>query len=401
MQTAFVGIDVGKAGLVVATTYELNDRNEIIPPHFLSLSEPSWWQKLLELCPRGSVVVLEPTGWHYSAAIVKLLADYGCRPYYVDHNAASDARRYIPRAGFKSDVNDARALCQIARLIAAGDEVNGVHSANPEHLAVGLQLRTLVSAYERATKDSTRAKNRLQQLAHAISPILAHNFEHYLRFVSRGAAQPSEMRRLAAQIEQGQVSLGRGRLNKSAIDLAASLPPNLQEHPIATVLQFEVDVLNAARERAGLIQQQIKAIVSEPPLDWLTELWMTVPMAGVLDVAKVHAANYGQSEYLTFSQFKANLSSFPATVKQSGGQTIVRATYKGYKPAKIALTLWTLRLCKTDNPVSRKFKQVARRGDNLSQRGKPKTFAIARAKLVEILYSIMTNRRPYFNGVSD
>ena len=37
MQTAFVGIDVGKAGLVVATTYELNDRNEIIPPHNLSL----------------------------------------------------------------------------------------------------------------------------------------------------------------------------------------------------------------------------------------------------------------------------------------------------------------------------------------------------------------------------
>ncbi|MFN7210564.1 MAG: hypothetical protein ACK4P1_09260, partial [Aggregatilineales bacterium] len=92
MTTAFVGIDVGKAELVVATTYELDARNEIIPPHCLSLSDPSRWQKLLELCPAGCVVVCEPTGWHYSAAVVKLLADYGCRPYYADHNAASDAR---------------------------------------------------------------------------------------------------------------------------------------------------------------------------------------------------------------------------------------------------------------------------------------------------------------------
>ncbi|MDW8298895.1 MAG: hypothetical protein RML95_06120 [Anaerolineae bacterium] len=56
---------------------------KVIAPHYISLSDPSWWQALLALCLPDSIVVCEPTDWHYSTAIVKLLANSGCKPYYA------------------------------------------------------------------------------------------------------------------------------------------------------------------------------------------------------------------------------------------------------------------------------------------------------------------------------
>jgi hypothetical protein len=77
----------------------------------------------------------------------------------------------------------------------------------------------------------------------------------------------------------------------------------------------------------------------------------------------------------------------------------VRATWKGYKPAKIALTLWTLRLLKSDNPIRRKYElAVARQAVNSN--GKSKAIAIARSKLLEILHSIMRTGRPYYDKES-
>ena len=393
-----VGIDISANALTVAITYVLDQRGNPIPPYHLDLDE-LWWQRLLDLCTPRGVIICEPTGWHYSAPVVQLLHDYGCEVYYADHYAANDIRRLVPKCGHKSDDNDARALCFIAHAVAHKQPIAGVHRADPARLAVGLQLRTLVSAYDRATKDGARAKNRLRQLAHCISPILADRIDTYLELVKRGYAQPSAIRALAQDIEDGKVSFGRGRRNPTIVALAKRLPPNLGEHPLAAVLEFEVNALAAATDRAAFIQQQIKAIVSAPPLARLTELWSSVPSSSLLDIAKIHAANYGQADRLTYQQFRSNCASTPHTHKQSGDVEIVRATWKGYKPAKIALTLWTLRLLKSDNPIRRKYElAVARQAVNSN--GKSKAIAIARSKLLEILHSIMRTGRPYYDKES-
>ena len=119
----------------------------------------------------------------------------------------------------------------------------------------------------------------------------------------------------------------------------------------------------------------------------------------MLDIAKVHAANYGQSDRLTYQQFRTNCSSTPHTHKQSGDVEIVRATWKGYKPAKIALTLWTVRLLKSNNPIARKYHDAVNR-QAVNSQGKSKALAIARSKLLEIMYSIMRTGRPYYDKES-
>lgn len=391
-----IGIDIGSGTIHVATTYDLDHEGKPIPPHVLDISTNTWWQELLTLCAPNSIAVCEPTGWHYSAAIVQLLHDAGVHTYYADHNAAHDARRFVKKANHKSDANDARALCLIAHHINGTEQPSGVTAADPTRLSASIQLRTLIRAYERATKDKTRATNRLRQLAHAIYPTLGIRLEIYLTCIRHGATHPEEIRQLAQNIEEGKFSFGKGKNNSHIKDLAASLPPNLSRHRIAEVLGMEVSVLEAAQQRAAVIQQHIKDLIQQPPLDRLTALWQTVPAPSLIDIAKLHAANYGNSEYLTLAQFKANLGSFPATIKQSGNEEFIAATYKGYKPAKIALTLWTLRLCKTDNPVSRKFKAAQQRRA-VNQKGKSKAQAIARGKLIEILHSIARTERPYFD----
>jgi hypothetical protein len=393
-----VGIDISASALTVAVTYELDRRGEVIPPYHIDF-KGLWWQRLLELCTPRGIVVCEPTGWHYSAPVVKLLHDYGCEVYYADHYAASDVRRLVPKCGHKSDTHDARALCFLAHSIGGNVPISGVHRADPDRLALGLQLRTLVSAYDRATKDSTRAKNRLRQLAHAISPIFAESLDTYLELVKRGYAQPNAIRAVAQDIADGKLSLGRGRRNQTIVAFAQQIPPNIGEHPLASVMEFEVEALQSAASRAAFIQEQVKALITTPPLAALTELWLTVPSAGLLDIARVHAANYGQSDRLTFAQFRTNCASTPHTHKQSGDLEIVRATWKGYKPAKIALTLWTIRLLKGNNPIARKYRDAVNR-QAVNSQGKSKALAIARSKLLEILHSMVRTGRPYYDKES-
>jgi len=87
-----VGIDISAKTLTVAVTYDLDKRGDPIPPYHIDL-DGLWWQRL-PCMPRG-IVVCEPTGWHYSAPVVKLLHDHSCEVYYADHYAANDVRRLV------------------------------------------------------------------------------------------------------------------------------------------------------------------------------------------------------------------------------------------------------------------------------------------------------------------
>lgn len=378
-QRICAGIDIGKEAISVALGYQSRSRITEI-----RLKDSTWHKKLRELIPPGSIATLEPSGWYYAAPIVTCLYEHDVEIYLVQGEITA-ALRKSKIGGIKNDKSDARALAFAAHQIAEKEEMRGIHPINPEDLADALALRALVRAYDRADRETTRATNRLHQICHSVAPILSQHLETYLKLVEIGIVHPHQIREAA---QAGNVLPRRQRQVEA---IAEGLPEYLIENPMATIIQHELKAKRVHSERKAELAEIIKETLKSPTFKRLTELWQTVPYAGIMDIAKIHAATYGVAHLLTLGQMKANCGSYPE-IRASGNTERVRATKRGFRPAKIALQLWLRRMqmAKLINPITVAFERAKARHSKQAT-------AIARAKLIEILWVIARDGKPFYN----
>lgn len=342
------------------------------------------------------IAALEPTGWHYAAPVIGALTHAGVRVLLVDH-AVTGKQRDLKVAGIKTD---AKALCYIAadHLI---EPYKHVREIEPDRIAAAMALRMLIHGYNRADKERTRAINRMKQLAHSIAPVLAQSFTVYIRALAEGAANPDELRRLAAYCQGIDADIADHRATLpypeqfNRADWRAKLYalidalPSWANSPLAAeALLEEYRAYEIASERKAALTARLEQAAYAPPFARVTDAWMTVPGASLARCAVLHSAARGVADQMTPDQFKASVGTFPRR-EQSGAFTRSAAGRSGLRAAERELHLWTMILIKDgDNAVAETFARHKASGDKFAM-------SKAKAKLAVLLSAIARSGAPY------
>ncbi len=95
------------------------------------VAQPNWKRILANLCRPGTVIVAEPTGWHYLVPVANAIQRRTqARLYLVDHQISGKIRQ-AHISSQKTDQTDARALALIAQHIRERKAVRGVSHHAP------------------------------------------------------------------------------------------------------------------------------------------------------------------------------------------------------------------------------------------------------------------------------
>lgn len=375
------------------------------PPAKISLKDADWQSQLVEIVPPGASVALEPTGWAYSAPIIRALEHIGATVHMVEHSTTGYVRK-AQVASAKTDQTDAHALRKIA---LTPTEYRGISRTDERLTTRNVRLRLLVHAYMRADKERTRARNRMRQLAHSIHPRLGLSFDTYLRAAISGHITPDELHVLVGQIEAYKVASRRdrsgisvpekykdGRLSRRLVALVAVLPPWASAEGIRDLIAREVrNYRYFSKQRRDVRRDLYDLIKNDREWADLAGLWMTLPGANLGWIGAIISATHGQVRNLRPERFRAAVGVHPK-ISQSGEDTESIAGRPGFKRAKAALYLWTMILISqhenktkpTLNPIGACFAAHKARGHKGA-------FFAARAKLANILHGIARTGQPY------
>ena len=381
-----IGLDVGRAG------FHISIPTPGMPPatwavwYFDYQQNPDWYITLTGLCRPGTVIVAEPTGWHYLSPIANVIQRATkARLYLVDHQISGKVRA-AHVSSQKTDQTDARALALIAQDIRERKPVRGVSYHDQELENYVIHLRLLVNSHARTTVEAARLKNRMRQLAHGMFPSLSEG-TMWFTCLKYGKASPSQIRAwLSGERPTDITPTNWVRLQK----FGALLPEYEITSEIVAATALELyERLATLQESVTRLEAQVEQIVTNYPFDVITRRWMTVPYANPMYIAPLHVATHGKADQMETEQFKACLGAFPQ-VKSSGLTHQSRAHKKGYRPAMNTLFLWTLSLVRStapDNPIKSYFAGGEKQGG--------KKFTAARSKLARILAAVARSENGY------
>jgi transposase len=123
----------------------------------------------LSVDPADFLVLLEPTGGSYGLSLVLFLLGKGYRVLQVDNRTVKEYREKVFGLETKTDDVDARLM---ARMGFLHEMVGEEFSIQPVYLVDGdaAALRVMVRDLEKLTREITRRRNQLQQIAAATFP---------------------------------------------------------------------------------------------------------------------------------------------------------------------------------------------------------------------------------------
>jgi hypothetical protein len=379
--TNALGIDVGKSGFHLAIA------NPAIKPHkwevfTFTYTDLNWRRNLAEVSA-DSIVTLEPTGWHYSAPIINVLLSSGAMIYRTSHKVTRFIREaYI--AANKTDAMDARALAYISlQLKVDPTSVRSTYRYDTD-LEVALQdLRNALNAHRRVTKQSTRLTNQLHQFAHSIDPLLSRKLDTYMKAVEYDAITPSELKEFALIMDTDFKNI-HGTARKHIRIIADNLPTIEVPTSTARAIQSAAQELREAAQAEEAILAEISAILNTDAFEETTRRLLTIPRAGLVQVATVITACHGSLQLLDRDELRAALGCRPS-LQQSGDKSEGQAV-RNNKPAKTAIRLWTMGLINHgDNPIAHYFHSTQSK----------RAMNAAMGKLVKIIHAVANDPRGY------
>ena len=360
----------------------------------IPMNEGEWWNELAYHLPQASVVGIEPTGRHYSAPIVNVLHLLRCVVYQVDHQTTKRYRQAHVSLN-KDDALDAYSIALLTSDYHANRNVRGVRRLYPQSELLTTALRTLIQAHRRAAKELRRVENRVKQMAYHMWPSLADKFDAYLRAVSVGAVTPAQIVELARNLptvkkSERPAAYSHGASRNALYRLAATIPDGVTAPPLfQRIIVRELANIQHAQQAIAELDEELEALIHVEELETVTAAWLTVPGAGTLAVATLHAACHASAIQMSGDQLRGALGFYPQNFN-SGAVKIANQPMRGYKPARGAIHLWTVQLLKENNqpnPVAEAFHRAKTNGSQYA-------LAAARGRLVRILAGIARSGQP-------
>jgi hypothetical protein len=373
-----LGIDLGKANLHVS--YPVPDKKpERWPVVVIDYKDPNWLEQLLALIAPNAVIVCEPTGFHLMSPVAQAVRLWTSATLYLIQHAETGKVRDLYVSATKTDRMDSRALAFAATEITRG-VIRNIRPFDQDAERGAQTLRLYLNAHQRLTKINTRYLNQLDALAFSLWPLLSQKKSTWLNAVALGAIDCLQIKHLADNPPPGT----SGNIMRFISQLAEQLPA-LEGDPATIAAIYDLSrQLRALEPQEAHNLGVIHDLIRQPPFLEVTTAWLTVPSAGLTDLAALHVVMRGQPHFFTADQFRAVCGCSPKH-RSSGHRSTSRDDQAYYRPAKAALHLWTMRLLKHgQNPISDYYKKC----------GSPHPFAAARGKLARILHAIAINRQP-------
>jgi predicted DNA-binding protein (MmcQ/YjbR family) len=274
---------------------------------------------------------------------------------------------------------DARALAHIARLIAAGQTVQGCKPYMHVHSIATHNLRLLVNERRRMVKTSTRRLNQLDQLGHSIWPELIQNKKQWLNCLSAGAVTPDDIRDLLAGQRPDDTHPTAWLWMKRKL---SDLPAINAEPRIVQTVRRLYDDYSRLQQSIIRIKDEISQEIEREPFAEVTAVWRTVPTINDIRIAAFHVATNGQADQYTRAQFKSAVG-WAAITKTSGQSDDTRRSRAGYKPAMDAIHHMTYSLLNGSHYPGNPIYEYKARG---------KSMAACRRKLAGILSGIARSK---------
>lgn len=378
-----IGVDIGKQHLHVCQAAEGDPAHW--PVVVIDLTDPGWHVDLINAIPPDSIIVAEPTGYHYFQPLALIVHHHlpDATLYQVPHKLSGQIREQSVAAS-KTDEMDSRALALIAERIqteaAVNRRVRGAKLWLTDRENPAAALRWLLNSYTRLTKDHTRLLNQLDAIAHGIWPQLAQSKGTWLNACRLGAISPADIHRLPAKIEGVDY-----RFRSPITRLAGKCPPWVDCPPeMKANVQRLIARLDTLDAEGSALLDDIKTVITSPPFDEVTRRWSTVPGINVQAIAAFHIATGGRADLLTPDDFTACLAASPRTDRSGYKDKTGQVKRKGYRPAMTALYLLTMTLLSPSAPPNA-LKAYAER---LRDKGREKIMSPCKSKLASILSGI-------------
>lgn len=363
-------------------------------------------EKQFNLTKKDFLVLLEPTGGHYSYLIQQVLLNKGYDLYQVENRAVGEFRKNNLGITEKTDSMDAKVISYMGWHKQLHPHMQGVSLIRPQSVLQSL-FRTVMRDRWYLNVQLTRRKNQVQQLLKVTHPDLNKAF--------KSLSSPSVMKLVleyptalhlkeasAEEIYNTLLTAGAKSVAKKAANVLAKVTPYTVAVPVEHLVGRQKWLIEEAlrlEESIKLIDEEIHTLLwgnVEKGIDPhpYTEILMSLPFISE-NIACTLIGVIGDIErFNTYKEFKKYLG-VSSENKQSGTSvTGTRQTYSGVRDARRVLYQISLIILANGQKKPTVFKAYY---DRKVEEGMNKKKAIGHlcGKIAALIYTLLKNGVKY------
>ncbi|MBT2659325.1 IS110 family transposase [Bacillus sp. ISL-18] len=363
-------------------------------------------EKQFPLTKRDFLILLEPTGGHYSYLVQQVLLNEGYDLFQFENRAVAEFRKNNLGISEKTDSMDAKVMSYMGWHKQLHPHMQGVSLIRPQSVLQSL-FRTVMRDRWYLNVQLTRRKNQVQQLLKITHPDLNKAFKSLsspsvMKLVLKYPTGLHMKEATAEEIYQTLIKAGAKGVAKKAANTLAKVIPNTIAVPAEHLVERQKWVIEEAlRLEEGLkrIDQEIHTLLWGNPNKGVdphpyTEILMSLPFISE-NIACTLIGVIGDIErFSTYKEFKKYLG-VSAENKQSGTSvTGTRQTYSGVRDARRVLYQIALIVLANGEKHPTVFKVYY---DRKVKEGMNKKKAIGHlcGKIAALIYTVLKNKKVY------
>jgi transposase len=363
-------------------------------------------EKQFSLTKNDFLILLEPTGGHYSYLVQQVLLNEGYELFQVENRAVGEFRKNNLGISEKTDSMDAKVMSYMGWHKQLHPHMQGVSLIRPQSVLQSL-FRTVMRDRWYLNVQLTRRKNQVQQLLKVTHPDLNKVFKSLsspsvMKLVLQYPTGLHMKEATAEEIYETLIRAGAKGVAKKAANTLAKVMPNTIAVPAEHLVERQKWVIEEAlrlEESLKLIDQEIHTLLWGNPEKCVgphpyTEILMSLPFISE-NIACTLIGVIGDIErFRTYKEFKKYLG-VSAENKQSGTSvTGTRQTYSGVRDARRVLYQIALIVLANGQKHPTVFKVYYDRKVNEGM-NKKKAIGHLCGKIAALIYTVLKNKKIY------
>ncbi|MBM7694016.1 transposase [Peribacillus deserti] len=351
------------------------------------------------------LILLEPTGGHYSYLVQQVLLQEKYEVYLVENSAVKDFREKTLGITEKSDSVDARVMAYMGWHKILHPSMKGVSLLKPASVAQSI-FRTVTRDRWLMNTQLTRRKNQVQQLLTVTHPDLGVAFKNLgsisvMKFVLKYPTGQDLKNQSQENIRKAMIEAGAKKVATKASQALAEVVPNSIGTNVPHLVGRQMWVIDEAlriEESIKGIDEYIKELLHGNPDKGTkphpyTELLFTFPFMSDVWACTLIGAIGDVERFNTYKQFKKYLG-VSAENKQSGISVKgARMTFSGVRDARRVLYQMAMIIIATKSQPS-VFSVYFHRLKDRNMNGKTAIGHMC-GKIAKILYTMLKNGQKY------
>lgn len=363
-------------------------------------------EKQFDLTEKDFLILLEPTGGHYSYLVQQVLLNEGYDLFQVENKAVGEFRKNNLGITEKSDSMDAKVMSYMGWHKQLHPHMQGVTLIRPQTVLQSL-FRTVMRDRWYLNVQLTRRKNQVQQLLRVTHPDLNKAFKSLsstsvMKLVLEYPTGLHMKETTEDELYKAISKSGAKNVAKKAAKTLAEVMPNTVAVPVEHLIGRQTWVIEEAlrlEESIKLIDKEIHSLLWGVPEKGIlphpyTEILLSLPFVSE-NIACTLIGVIGDIErFNTYKEFKKYLGVSAENTQSGTSVSGTRQTNSGVRDARRVLYQIALIILANGKQNPTVFKVYY---DRKVEEGMSKKKAIGHlcGKIANLIYSLLKNNRKY------